>query len=245
MNIIPAIDLLDGRCVRLLHGDYDKVTHYDLDPVELAGQYASAGARNIHIVDLDGARAGSGVHQNVIAGIADSENLTVQSGGGVRSKKDRESRFDNGIDRVALGSLAVTEPANVSNWLLEFGADRLVLALDIRFDNDGVPMLATHGWKQQTSTSLWELISSYGENLQHVLCTDIGRDGAMSGPNLELYRECVKRCPNLKFQASGGVRNIDDASALLDTGVDGMITGKALLEGNLSIEELKPFLQNA
>ena len=245
MNIIPAIDLLDGRCVRLLHGDYDKVTHYDLDPVELAGQYASAGAQNIHIVDLDGARAGSGVHQNVIAGIADIANLTVQSGGGVRSKKDLEIRFDNGIDRVVLGSLAVTEPANVSNWLLEFGADRLVLALDIRFDNDGVPMLATHGWKQQTSTSLWELISSYGENLQHVLCTDIGRDGAMSGPNLELYRECVKRFPNLKFQASGGVRNIDDANALLDTGVDGMITGKALLEGNLSIEELKPFLPNA
>ena len=245
MNIIPAIDLLDGRCVRLLHGDYDKVTHYDLDPVELAARYASAGARNIHIVDLDGARAGSGVHQNVVAGITAIENLTVQSGGGVRSKKDLEIRFDNGIDRVVLGSLAVTEPANVSNWLLEFGADRLVLALDIRFDNDGVPMLATHGWKQQTSTSLWELISSYGENLQHVLCTDIGRDGAMSGPNLELYRECVKRFPHLKFQASGGVRNIDDANALLDTGVDGMITGKALLEGNLSIKELKPFLPNA
>jgi len=107
-----------------------------------------------------------------------------------------------------------------------------------------VPMLATHGWKQQTSTSLWDLISSYGDNLQHVLCTDIGRDGAMSGPNLGLYSECVKRFPKLKFQASGGVRHIDDARALLDTGVDGMITGKALLERNLTLEELRPFLPN-
>ena len=244
MNIIPAIDLLDGRCVRLLHGDYDKVTHYDLDPVELARQYSNAGARNIHIVDLDGARAGSGVHQSVVAGIAAIENLTVQSGGGVRSKSDLEQRFNNGIDRVVLGSLAVTEPENVIDWLAEFGADRLVLALDIRFDEAGVPMLATHGWKQQTSTSLWDLINSYGDNLQHVLCTDIGRDGAMSGPNLELYGQCVKQFPHLKFQASGGVRNIDDATALLNTGVDGMITGKALLEGNLTIEELKPFLPN-
>jgi len=153
MNIIPAIDLLDGRCVRLLHGDYDKVTHYDLDPVELAREYANSGARNIHIVDLDGARAGSGVHQTVVSGIAGIDKLTVQSGGGVRSKNDLEHRFNQGIDRVVLGSLAVTEPQMVAEWLLEFGSDRLVLALDIRFDQNGVPMLATHGWKQQTSAA--------------------------------------------------------------------------------------------
>jgi len=245
MNIIPAIDLLDGRCVRLLHGDYDQVTHYDLDPVKLAQGYADSGARDIHIVDLDGARAGAAAHQQVVAGITGIDQLTVQSGGGVRSKEDLENRFNIGVDRVVLGSLAVTEPNMVCDWLVEFGADRLVLALDIRFDKDGVPMLATHGWKQQTSTSLWELIGHYGERLKHVLCTDIGRDGAMSGPNLKLYRECVKRFPWVKFQASGGVRDIEDAVALSDTGAKGMITGKALLEGSLLIEELKPFLRSA
>lgn len=242
MHVIPAIDLLDGRCVRLLYGDYDKVTHYDLDPLILAQQYEQSGARTLHIVDLDGARSGSGENTAVIESIAKETGLTVQTGGGVRTAQDMHQRLSLGVTRVVVGSLAVKEPETVASWLTQHGSAAIVLALDVRIADGESPMLAVHGWQEQTSIPLWGLLEKYGEAVEHVLCTDISRDGAMSGPNVALYQECVARFPKVRFQASGGVRHKADADALAASGVDGMITGKALLEKTLILDELTDYL---
>ena len=249
MNIIPAIDLLDGRCVRLLHGDYDKVTYYDIDPWELAQRYRDQGAQNIHIVDLDGAREGAGANLATIESIAAIDGLLVQTGGGVRVEADVTRRFDAGVDRVVTGSVAVNQPEQVASWIDQYGGERFTLAMDVRLDDAGVPLVATHGWQQQTDISLWDAVSAIdsqcSSSVVHLLCTDISRDGAMTGPNVELYKQCMEKLPQLKVQSSGGVRDLSDAETLAATGVDGMITGKALLENKLTLEELQPFLQNA
>ncbi len=245
MIVIPAIDLLDGRCVRLLYGDYDKVTHYDVEPLILAKRYFEAGVRYIHIVDLDGARVGASGNASVIQQIADQSGLRIQAGGGIRCEADFEKCRASGVSRVVLGSLAVKEPELVKTFIKTYSADSVVLALDVRFDEQAVPRLATHGWQEQTQMSLWDLLADYDGLIEHVLCTDIGRDGAMTGPNFSLYQECVERFPTIQFQASGGVRHIDDAHELVKTGASGMITGKALLEGELKLEELSPYLENS
>lgn len=249
MNIIPAIDLLDGRCVRLLHGEYDKVTYYDVDPVELAQRYSDQGAKYIHIVDLDGAREGKGANLSTIESIAAIDGLSVQTGGGVRLSADVTRRFNAGVSRVVTGSVAVTAPDQVASWMDQFGAGRFTLAMDIRLDDKAVPLVATHGWQQQTDISLWDAVeridSLSNSSVEHLLCTDISRDGAMTGPNVELYKQCMQKLPQLKVQSSGGVRHLADAEALAATGVAGMITGKALLENKLTLKELQPFLQNA
>lgn len=249
MTIIPAIDLLGGRCVRLLHGDYDKVTYYDVDPVELAQRYCDGGARQIHIVDLDGAKGNSDANLQIIEAIAAINNLSVQTGGGVRSREDVGRRLEAGVERVVTGSMTIKQPAEVATWLGHFGAGHLTLALDVRLDDDGVPRVATEGWREQSDVSLWDAVGHINElsaqPIEHLLCTDIARDGAMTGPNVELYQTCLQKLPGIKLQASGGVRNVADAQTLASTGVAGMITGKALLENTLTLEELKPFLQNA
>ena len=249
MNIIPAIDLLDGRCVRLLHGEYDKVTYYDVDPVELAQRYSDEGAKYIHIVDLDGAREGKGANLNTIESIAAISGLSVQTGGGVRLASDVTRRFNAGVSRVVTGSVAVTAPDQVAAWMDQYGAERFTLAMDVRLDDNAVPLVATHGWQQQTDITLWDAVeridSLSNSAVEHLLCTDISRDGAMTGPNVELYEQCMQKLPQLKVQSSGGVRHLADAEALAATGVAGMITGKALLENKLSLKELQPFLQNA
>ncbi len=244
MHVIPAIDLLGGRIVRLLHGDYDKVTHYDLDPLSLAKQYEKSGAKLLHIVDLDGARSGSGENTAVIETIASTTGLTVQTGGGVRTEQDLMQRLSLGVDRVVIGSLAVKSTETVKDWLMRYGSSAIVLALDVRIENGEPPMLAVHGWQEQTRVSLWDLLALYGDAVSHVLCTDISRDGAMSGPNVRLYQECVQRFPGVRFQASGGVRHKADADALAASAVDGMITGKALLEKTLLIDELTAYLSD-
>ena len=244
MIVIPAIDLLDGRCVRLLYGDYDKVTHYDVDPFALAKRYHEAGVRYIHIVDLDGAREGASGNASVIKEIATQSGLRIQAGGGIRSAADFQKCLSSGVSRVVLGSLAVKQPELVKTFIQSYGADSIVLALDVRLDDESVPRLATHGWQEQTQMSLWDLLSDYDGLIEHVLCTDIGRDGAMTGPNISLYQDCVQRFPSIQFQASGGVRHIDDANELVKTGVSGMITGKALLEKKLKLEELSPYLHS-
>lgn len=249
MNIIPAIDLLDGRCVRLLYGDYDKVTYYDVEPIALAQRYRDEGAQDIHIVDLDGARDGKGGNMATIESIAAIDGLKVQTGGGVRAEADVTRRLDAGVDRVVTGSLAVKDPQQVANWIDQYGAAHFTIALDVRLDENDVPLVATHGWQQQTDITLWDAVSRINAEctsaVEHLLCTDISRDGAMTGPNVELYKRCLQKLPTLKIQSSGGVRHLADAEALAATGVAGMITGKALLEDKLTLKELQPFLQNA
>lgn len=249
MNIIPAIDLLDGRCVRLLYGDYEKVTYYDVNPLELAQRYRDEGAKQIHIVDLDGAREGEGGNIGMIESIAAIDGLSVQTGGGVRVEADVTRRLDAGVDRVVTGSVAVNEPQQVASWIDKYGAGHFTIALDVRLNQEDVPLVATHGWQNQTDITLWDSVARINAEcssaVEHLLCTDISRDGAMTGPNVDLYQRCLQKLPELKIQSSGGVRHLADAEALAATGVAGMITGKALLENKLTLQELQPFLQNA
>jgi phosphoribosylformimino-5-aminoimidazole carboxamide ribotide isomerase len=245
MILIPAIDIRDGRCVRLFQGDFAQETRYAVDPVELAASYAALGAEWLHVVDLDGAKRGEPVNLPLIARMRDAAGVDVQVGGGVRSRSALEQTLAT-ASRVVVGSLAVGQPELVAGWLEEFGPERVTLALDVRLDASGTPMIATHGWTAASTLSLAAAIDRFTSvGLRHVLCTDIERDGALTGPNLDLYRDCVSRWPGIAFQASGGVRDVDDLHALTTAGVAGTVSGKALLEGRLKPEEIRPFLRGA
>ena len=245
MELIPAIDLRDGRCVRLLRGDFDRETRYELDPVELAVRYRDVGARWLHVVDLDGAKRGESQNLPLVERMRDASGLKIQLGGGLRTYAGLVRALSI-AERAVIGSLAVTEPATVGAWLEELGGERLTLALDVRLGPDATPTVATHGWTKPSAVTLAEAVDRYlTHGLRHVLCTDIDRDGALSGPNVALYADCVRRWPQVAFIASGGVRDASDLTALARVGVAGAVSGKALLEGTLTPEEMKPFLPAA
>ena len=238
MQIIPAIDLLDGNCVRLLHGDFKQCKIYDLDAVRLASVYAGEGAEWLHVVDLAASRDGADADIRPLLKLLENSTQLVQTGGGVRSARDIGRRLDHGADRVVVGSLSVDEPETFSHWLARFGADKLVAALDVRIDEDGVPWPRTHGWTRGAEQSLWSLLDYYADKgLKHVLCTDISKDGALEGPNLGLYSEITSRYPRLLVQASGGVSSLPDLQNLDQTGAHSAITGKALLEGCFTVAD--------
>ena len=238
IHIIPAIDLLDGSCVRLLHGDFDRCKVYEMDAVRLASTYAREGAEWLHVVDLAASRDGDSADIRPLLRLLGEAQQKVQTGGGVRVESDIRTRLEYGADRVVIGSMSVNDPERFAGWLGAFGEDSLVAALDVRIDDEGTPRPRTHGWTKGADTTLWALLDFYTDKgLKHVLCTDIGRDGAMTGPNLDLYREITRRYPALQAQASGGVSSLKDLQMLDDTGVDSAITGKALLEGCFTVAE--------
>lgn len=238
MKLIPAIDLLDGRCVRLLHGDFNKVTHYPPTAVELAREYADAGAQWLHVVDLAASRDGAEADTSALFKLLGQATQSVQTGGGVRNADDVSRRLDAGAARVVVGSLSVTDSKGFVGWLDQFGNDQLVAALDIRFDEKGIPWPRIHGWTSRGDRDMWQLLDELvAGGLRHLLCTDINRDGALSGPNLNLYSDITSRYPDLQLQASGGVSNLDDIQQLKPTGAAGVITGKALLEKRFSVSE--------
>jgi phosphoribosylformimino-5-aminoimidazole carboxamide ribotide isomerase len=246
MILIPSIDLRNGRCVRLLKGNFDAETRYDLEPHELLQRYRALGANWLHVVDLDGAKDGQLANRSVIIRLASQKALNVQVGGGVRSAAVVDDLLRNGIDRVIVGSAAVEKPAEVQAWLKKYGAEKVGLAFDIRHDAAGVPRVLTRGWTQESTLTLWEAIDSYlPHGLKHVLCTDVELDGALQGPAVALYAEGVKRYPQIAWQASGGVRSAADLAALAATGSAAAISGKALLEELIKPSELVPFLPNA
>ena len=246
MILIPSIDLRNGRCVRLLKGNFDAETRYDLEPHELLQRYRALGASWLHVVDLDGAKDGRLANRSVIIRLASQKALHIQVGGGVRSAAVVDDLLRNGIDRVIVGSAAVEKPAEVQGWLRKYGAEKVGLAFDIRHDQQGVPRVLTRGWTKESKLTLWEAIDSYlPHGLQHVLCTDAELDGALAGPAVALYTEGVKRYPQIAWQASGGVRSAADLAALSSLGAAAAISGKALLEELISPSELRPFLPNA
>jgi phosphoribosylformimino-5-aminoimidazole carboxamide ribotide isomerase len=245
MELIPSIDIRDGRCVRLLKGDFDRETRYDVDPVELAARYAELGAAWLHIVDLDGAKRGEPANLEVVERMRAEADVQIQFGGGLRNRQSLQ-RALRVVDRAVIGSLAVSEPELVIEWLRELGADRLTLALDVHVDERGIASIATHGWTRDSDLTLEQAVQRYERaGLRHVLCTDIAKDGALEGPNVSLYADCVRRWPALALQASGGVRDARDLHALAATGVAAAISGKALLERRISSAEIARFLPNA
>ncbi|HSD53537.1 MAG TPA: 1-(5-phosphoribosyl)-5-[(5-phosphoribosylamino)methylideneamino] imidazole-4-carboxamide isomerase [Burkholderiales bacterium] len=250
MELMPAIDLRDGRCVRLLQGRFDAETHYAGDPLALLRAYRELGAAWLHVVDLDGAREGVPGNAALIGRLAAESGIALQAGGGIRSEAALEALLSQGVARAVLGSHAVANPVLLRRWLGRLGPERIVLALDVRHDSSGRPALTTHGWRQAASRTLWDLLEDPhegfgGSELRHVLCTDVERDGTLSGPNLELYSAAVTRYPHLAWQASGGVRDAADLHALERIGVAAAVSGRALLEHRLHPEELAPFLPNA
>lgn len=238
MKLIPAIDLLDGRCVRLLHGDFDQVTHYASSAKRLAADYAEAGAEWLHVVDLAASRDGEMADTSALFELLQDATQLVQTGGGVRVKEDVARRLEAGASRVVIGSLSVTDTDLFIDWLTQFGPEKLVAALDVRLDGEGVPWPRIHGWTSKANRDLWQLLDQLvSGGLKHLLCTDISRDGAMTGPNQVLYSEITQRYPGLCLQASGGVSSLDDLQALKQTGATGVITGKALLEKSFTVAE--------
>ncbi len=246
MLLIPAIDLRNGHCVRLLKGDFRAETRYELEPHELLGRYRALGASWLHVVDLDGAKDGVLANRSIIVALASQPAVSVQVGGGVRSAEIVHDLLGHGVDRVVIGSAAVERPHEVAGWIERFGAQRVCLAFDVRLDGGGVPRVRTRGWTEGGALSLWQAVEPFRAcGLRHVLCTDIDRDGALAGPNLDLYREALERFPELAWQASGGVRDAADLAALARIGVGAAVSGKALLEERMTPEELRPFLPNA
>lgn len=246
MELIPAIDLKDGRCVRLFKGDFAAETVYSNDPGEVLQRYRALGARRIHVVDLDGAKDGTQANRDAILQLAADRSVKLQVGGGLRSLARVQALLDSGVERAVIGSVAINSPDEVVTWFKQVDPARIVLALDVRLDAAGVPMLTTHGWQQTSGVVLWTAVERFLQSgLTHVLCTDVARDGALTGPNCELYAEAVRRFPELQWQASGGVASARDLVALRDCGVAAVISGKALLENKISSQELRPFLPNA
>ena len=246
MLLIPAIDLRHGRCVRLHQGDFSAETRYEHEPHELLLRYRSLGASWLHLVDLDGAQDGVLANRAVIVALASQRAVRLQVGGGVRSAAVIDDLLRHGVERVVVGSAAVERPEEVVEWLARFGRERIGLAFDVRTETDGEPLVRTHGWTRASGLTLWEALGCLPPgSVRHVLCTDIERDGAMSGPNLALYAAALARCPQLAWQASGGVRNAADLRALARIGVAAAVSGKALLEERITPEELRPFLPDA
>ena len=246
MKLIPAIDVQDGKVVRLLQGDFEQSTEYSDDPVAIAQRFADFSTTDLHVVDLDGARSGTQVNREVISRIVKETSMSVQLGGGIRDLEALTGWLDAGIGRCVIGSLAITEPDAVKSWIVRFGAERIVLAFDVSMDDAGIPLITTHGWTTASTSSVFECNEDYrGIGLQHVLCTDVSRDGAMSGPNIELYRQILGRFPGLQLQASGGVRHVQDLEDLRDNGLPAAISGRALLDGKIDPTEVVAFQQNA
>ncbi len=235
MILYPAIDLMDGRCVRLRQGRFDDAVVYPSTPAEALARYAAAGASWAHIVDLDGAREGAPRQHALLAELASASPLSLQVAGGIREPEQVERLLDAAVSRVVIGSLAVREPTVVSAMLDRFGPERITLALDVRLTDAG-PLVAVSGWAETTDLTLWSVVQSFPQ-AKHLLVTDIGRDGMLQGPNLALLSELVERLPGIDVQASGGVTNADDLGALAAAGAAGAVVGKALWEGRFTLEE--------
>jgi len=239
LRLYPAIDVREGRVVRLAQGDYARETRYADDPFLIARNYADAGAGWLHLVDLDAARSGGYTLAPLLARLKSETGLRVQTGGGVRSEADVEALLAAGADRVVVGSLAVREPGRVAGWFARFGSECITVALDTRRDEAGRWRLPVHGWTEEGGKELETLAAAYADvGLRHLLCTDIARDGMLTGPNVGLYRYLCARFPQLAVQASGGVRGSGDLLSAREAGCAGIVLGKALLEGRLDLAEL-------
>ncbi len=240
IEIIPAIDIIGGECVRLTQGDYGRKTSYFKDPAEVAVRYEAIGLRRIHLVDLDGAKASSPMNLKVLERVAARTKLDIQWGGGIKSADSLRAVLDSGANRVICGSVAVTDPESFAQWLKDFGPEHVILGADVR---DG--KVATHGWLRESERSVDELIDCFAPfGLSQVICTDISKDGMLQGPAFEMYERLQTKYSVINITVSGGVGSMDDILALNARGLRSVIVGKAIYEGRITLKELETCLQN-
>ncbi|KGQ55634.1 1-(5-phosphoribosyl)-5-[(5-phosphoribosylamino)methylideneamino] imidazole-4-carboxamide isomerase [Gallibacterium anatis str. Avicor] len=243
-QIIPALDLIDGKVVRLYQGDYAQQTQYSDNPIAQFQHYLSQGAKQLHLVDLTGAKDPQARQTALIGKIIEATQCPVQVGGGIRSEKDVADLLSVGANRVVVGSTAIKQPQMVKAWFEKYGAEKFVLALDINIV-EGRKLIAIHGWQETSDLTLEQVIEDFSTvGLQHVLCTDISKDGTLSGSNVALYREICQKYPTIQFQSSGGIGSLADINALKGSGVAGVIVGRALLEGKFTVAEAIECWQN-
>lgn len=237
IEIIPAIDLIDGKCVRLSQGDYNRKTVYNEDPIEVAKMFETAGISRLHLVDLDGAKAKHIVNYKVLERIAAKTNLVIDFGGGLKSNEDLKIAFNSGAAMVTGGSIAVKEKENFLTWLEKYGSDKIILGADAK---DG--KIAVNGWQEATELPVIDFIAEYKkEGIKKVISTDISRDGMLSGPAFDLYAQIMEKLPGVEIIASGGISSMDDIFNLGEMGVPGVITGKAIYEGKISLKDVEKY----
>ncbi|MGA2297714.1 MAG: 1-(5-phosphoribosyl)-5-[(5-phosphoribosylamino)methylideneamino]imidazole-4-carboxamide isomerase [FCB group bacterium] len=241
MQIIPAIDIIDGKCVRLTQGDFEQKKVYNENPLVVAMNFEDIGIKRLHLVDLDGAKTGRVVNYKVLEGISTSTNLTIDFGGGIKTDKDIQKVFDSGADIATIGSVAVNNKKLFHSWLDKYGKDKILLGADVRHNK-----IAISGWFENTSYFINDFIEENIQNgVKNIFCTDITKDGLMLGPAFDLYKSILEKYPNLNLIASGGISSINDLFKLQEIGCSGAIIGKAIYEGLISYNDLKLFLINA
>lgn len=237
MQIIPAIDLIDGKCVRLTQGDYNQKTIYNEDPVAVAASFEAAGLQRLHLVDLDGAKAGKVTNWKVLENIAAATDLTIDFGGGIKTASDVQIVLDSGAKYATIGSIAVKNESLFSEWIQKYGAEKFLLGADVKNE-----LITIGGWLETTERSVFDFIELYQQKgIYNIFCTDVSKDGLLQGPSLPLYQEIIRRFPALNFIASGGVSSLEDLRQLQQIGCSAAIVGKAIYEGKISLEALSKF----
>ena len=233
IELIPAIDIINGQCVRLTKGDYDQKTVYG-NPLDMAQEFERIGYERLHVVDLDGAKSKHIVNSNVLQSLASETKLTIDFGGGIKTDEDIETAFNSGAQMVTIGSIAVTNPERVMGWLEKYGSDRIILGADVRNGR-----ISINGWKEDSSEDLLPFLKKYIDaGVSKVLCTEISKDGTLAGPAIDLYKRVMEAYPELHLIASGGVSSMDDIKALDAAGIPAVVFGKAIYEGKINLQEL-------
>ncbi|WP_340198660.1 1-(5-phosphoribosyl)-5-[(5-phosphoribosylamino)methylideneamino]imidazole-4-carboxamide isomerase [Ascidiimonas sp. W6] len=238
MRIIPAIDIIDGKCVRLSKGDYDTKKIYNENPLEVALAFEASGIKHLHLVDLDGARSKHIVNHKVLEQIASKTELAIDFGGGLKSNEDLRIAFESGASQITGGSIAVKSPEIFKNWIAQYGNRKIILGADAKDEK-----IAISGWQEASNLELLPFIQSYiKEGITYVICTDISKDGMLEGPSMDLYKKIIDTIPEIKLIASGGISHIDELPKLVEAGCEGTIIGKAIYEGKIHLKELEKFI---
>ena len=244
MRIIPAIDIIDGKCVRLTKGDYSTKKIYNENPLEVAKEFEASGIEFLHVVDLDGAKASQIMNYKVLEQIASKTNLKIDFGGGLKSNKDLEIAFNSGANQITGGSIAVKNSDIFESWIERYGAQKIILGADFYPDSVG-GKIAINGWQEESTLELIPFIKGYQEKgIQYVICTDISKDGMLQGPSFDVYKEILTEVKNVKLIASGGISTFDELPRLAENGCEGVIIGKAIYENRISLKQLEQYILN-
>lgn len=244
MRIIPAIDIIDGKCVRLTKGDYNTKKIYNENPLEVAKEFEAAGIEFLHVVDLDGAKASQIINYKVLEQIASKTNLKIDFGGGLKSNKDLEIAFNSGANQITGGSIAVKNSDIFESWIEKYGAQKIILGADFYPDSAG-GKIATNGWQEESTLELIPFIKRYQDKgIQYVICTDISKDGMLQGPSFDVYKEILTEVKDVKLIASGGISTFDELPRLAENGCEGVIIGKAIYEKKISLKQLEQYILN-